>query len=67
MLRTLKAATDLWEKMMTAEVEARNITPQNASEWLEQYRGCAGTELYEFAATFAVRQGEDKALPSPRK
>jgi hypothetical protein len=41
---------DLWRKMMEAEIGFRQITPQKASEWLRQYRGCVGTEVYEFAA-----------------
>jgi hypothetical protein len=58
---------DLWERMMLMEVRLRKITPEVAEEWLAKYRGCVGHELYEFAATFAVRSGECNALPSPRK
>ena len=52
---------------MLMEVQLRKITPEAAREWLEKYHGCVGHELYEFAATFAVRSGECNALPSPRK
>ena len=41
---------DLWTQMMAAEVRARGITAEAAATWLTQYRGCVGTELYEFAA-----------------
>ena len=41
---------DLWRAMMAAEVAMRGITPEQAREWLADYRGCVGTELYEFAA-----------------
>ena len=58
---------DLWERMMLMEVQLRKITPEAARHWLEKYHGCVGHELYEFAATFAVRSGECNALPSPRK
>ena len=58
---------DLWERMMLMEIQLRKITPEAAREWLKEYHGCVGHELYEFAATFAVRSGECNALPSPRK
>lgn len=41
---------DLWERLMLTEVRMRGITPEKARAWLEEYRGCVGTELYEFAA-----------------
>ena len=49
--------SDLWERMMLMEVQLRKITLEEAREWLEKYHGCVGHELYEFAATFAVRSG----------
>ena len=45
---------DLWRQLLTAEVRMRGITPEAAREWLGQYRGCVGTELYEFAAASAL-------------
>jgi hypothetical protein len=60
MRETYYLPEDLWQQMMIAEIAARNITPENASEWLAQYRGCVGTELYEFAATF---QPAPKLIP----
>lgn len=50
----------LWHHMMAAEVRLRGITPQSATAWLAQYRGCVGTELYEFAA-----QSLPSAQPRP--
>jgi hypothetical protein len=44
---------DLWQRMLLAEISARGITRESAQQWLAQYRGCVGTELYEFAATVA--------------
>jgi hypothetical protein len=42
---------DLWAKLLAAEVQARGITAASAREWLDRYRGCVGTELYDFAAS----------------
>lgn len=42
---------DLWQAVCLAEIRARGITREKAEEWLAEYRGCVGTELYEFAAT----------------
>lgn len=41
---------DLWTAICAAEAKARGITSSQAREWLTAYRGCVGTELYEFAA-----------------
>jgi len=41
---------DLWSQMLTAEVAMRGITPEAARQWLAEFRGCVGTELYAFAA-----------------
>jgi hypothetical protein len=46
---------------MLAEIQMRHITLEQAGEWLAQYRGCVGTELYEAATnpdalvTLAIR------------
>lgn len=45
---------DLWGRLMHAEVEARGITAEAARQWLERYRGCVGTELYEYALSAGV-------------
>jgi hypothetical protein len=45
---------DLWERLMEAEVRMRGITREKAAEWLAQYRGCVGTELYEYAAARVI-------------
>ena len=61
---------DVWHEVMLREVKMRGITVQVANAWLGQFRGCVGTELYEFAAeqtTSAVRLEECNALQSPRK
>jgi len=50
---------DLWRRMMEAELRMRGITPRAAVEWLSQYRGCVGTELYEFAAALVEEGGEE--------
>lgn len=42
--------SDLWAHLMAAEAAMRGITPEQARGWLAEYRGCVGTELYEFAA-----------------
>ena len=53
---------DLWRQMMAAEVRMRGITPEAATTWLAQYRGCVGTELYEFAAEAALTFAEPIAI-----
>lgn len=45
---------DLWGQLLAAEVWMRGITVEQAREWLEHYRGCVGTELYEFAAQIRI-------------
>lgn len=42
---------DLWEQLMLAEVRMRGITREIAEQWLAEFRGCVGTELYEFATS----------------
>lgn len=44
---------DVWESLARAEIAEQGITPEKAAEWLKSYRGCVGSELYEFAATLA--------------
>ena len=51
-----------WRQMMAAEVRMRGITPEAATTWLAQYRGCVGTELYEFAAEAALTFAEPIAI-----
>lgn len=34
---------------MAAEVKRRHITRESAAAWLGQYRGCVGSEVYEWA------------------
>lgn len=41
---------DLWARLLLAEIQMRHITPDQARKWLEEARGCVGTELYEAAA-----------------
>lgn len=64
---TYYLAPDLYAVVMEWEIRASGITPDMAREWLAQYRGCVGTELYEFAATSAVRPEACNALQTPRK
>lgn len=40
---------DLFAAVCHAEIKARGITPESATEWLAKYRGCVDSELYEFA------------------
>lgn len=42
---------DVWQAVCIAEIRGRGITRAKAEAWLAEYRGCVGTELYEFAAT----------------
>ncbi len=48
---TLWMPLDVYRAELAREVRELGITPEKAHEWLEQYRGCVGTELYEFAAS----------------
>jgi len=41
---------DVFLAACRAEIATLGITPEAAREWLAQYRGCVGTELYEIAA-----------------
>lgn len=45
---------DMWTAMVEQEIAAREITAESAAQWLAQYRGCVGTELYEYAAGHAA-------------
>ena len=47
---TLWMPQDVYRAELAAEVKRLGITPEAAREWLAQYKGCVGTELYEFAA-----------------
>lgn len=47
---TLYLPIDIWEAEARQEVAQLGITPEKAEAWLAQFRGCVGTELYEFAA-----------------
>ncbi len=38
------------ERAWAAWMERSGVTAEQAREWLRQYRGCYGTEAYEFAA-----------------
>jgi len=42
---------DVWTAAVRAEIVAGKITPESAREWLAQYRGCVGSEVYEFAVS----------------
>lgn len=42
---------DLVDSYISAVVKCRGITLAEAREWLEKYRGCVGTEIYEWAET----------------
>lgn len=57
---------DVWREVMTREVRMRGISVQSANAWLSQYRGCVGTELYEFAASLDLQPAPHPALGSPR-
>ncbi len=41
---------ELREAYLSREVARRGITVESATEWLAKYRGCMGTQIYEFAA-----------------
>jgi hypothetical protein len=41
---------DLFAAVCRIEAKARAISRESAREWLAEYRGCVGTELYEFIA-----------------
>ena len=47
---TLWMPSAMFEEHLRAEVQRLGITQETAQQWLERYRGCVGTELYEFAA-----------------
>jgi len=47
---TLWMPRAMYEERLRREIERLGITPEAAQKWLEQYQGCVGTELYEFAA-----------------
>lgn len=47
---TLWMPRAMFEEHLRREIAALGITPEGARKWLAQYRGCVGTELYEFAA-----------------
>ena len=46
---------DAWTRLMMLEVQSRKITRESAAEWLDKYRGCVGTELYEFAMSMMAQ------------
>jgi len=47
---TLWMPQDVYTAQLAADIRRLGITREKAEEWLAQYKGCVGTELYEFAA-----------------
>lgn len=47
---TVWGPAPLMEQLYEREIAARGITPESARAWLAEYRGCVGSELYEWAA-----------------
>lgn len=56
---------DIWGRIVRAEIAQAGITPESALVWLGKYRGCVGTEVYEYAAE-GDHHEEDLRAPADR-